>query len=99
MDWGWVYATLIRNTGWTFAQCWEQPAFEVFEFLEHLNQYPSADVVLRAVYCGKPKSRPSQKQSESDRQELGSILGPPQPLPENLRGLFDWIEQQDAPKK
>ncbi|MDP9050468.1 MAG: hypothetical protein M3O31_07050 [Acidobacteriota bacterium] len=103
LDWAWVYGTLIRNAGWTFAECWEQPACDVFEFLEHLAAYPPADVLMRLRYGIQP---PRAKRSQADGsrrdeniRELGSFLGPARPLPPHLRALAEWADTPENWKK
>ena len=97
MDWSWVYGTLVRNAGWTFDQCDEQPVDRVFEFLEHLSEYPSADVILAARYL-KPKAKKKISEQEFFGQvpELQSMLGngAAQPIPDDLRDSLAWMEQQ-----
>jgi hypothetical protein len=94
MDWGYLYGTLVRNAGWTFYECSEQPAIDVFEFLDHLAAFPP-DYVILAGYYGVPK-RPETKRQAAMEQEglkaLSAVMGPAQPLPEHIRKMIDWAE-------
>lgn len=92
-----MYGTLIRNAGWTFAECGEQPACDVFDFLEHLQEYPPDYVILAAVHL-KPKSaklKPlTEEQMAEQSQQLRSMM-PTAPVPAHLRELVEWSKQQD----
>jgi hypothetical protein len=91
-----VYGTLIRNAGWTFAECGEQPACDVFDFLEHLQEYPPAYVILSAVHM-KPKAKKAvvltdEAMQEQSRQMRATM--PTAPLTPHLRELIAWNQQQ-----
>jgi hypothetical protein len=92
-DWGWLYGTLVRNAGWTFAECDEQPAVAVFEFLDHLEDCPP-DYVILANYYGTPKRRYSkrapEKAPEEGRQVVQAMLGPSRKMPDKVRELLQW---------
>jgi hypothetical protein len=93
-----VYGTLIRNTGWTFAECGEQPACDVFDFLEHLEEYPPDYVILAAVHL-KPKAAKlkalTEEQMAEQSQHLRSMM-PTAKAPPHLLELVEWAKQQDA---
>ena len=96
-----MYGTLIRNTGWTFQQCGEQPAVSCFDLLEHLADYPPDYIVLARHYGTgvPPKKQASSVEADpstSDRQAAAGILGPSRPLPAELRSLVDWAENIGA---
>jgi hypothetical protein len=93
-----VYGTLIRNAGWTFAQCWDQPACDVFELLEHLQEYPPDYLILAAVHL-KPKPQKKKPltdaEREAQREEMRSVFGRSAPVPQDLRDLVAWAAEQD----
>ena len=89
MDWAWVYGTLIRNAGWTFAQCDEQPAADVFTFLEHLADHPPDYVILAAVHL-KPKG--PGKLTDTEAAIASELFGPAQPMPAHIREQIEWAE-------
>lgn len=91
MDWGWLYGTLIRTAGWTFEQCGEQSACDVFGYLEHLAEHPPEYLILAAVHMErKPKQMPPQE----TRQGLSSLMGAPQSMPKAMMDLVAWAESQ-----
>ena len=93
-----MYGTLIRNAGWTFAECWEQPACDVFDFLEHLGEYPPDYVILEAVHLKlKQKKMPVLTESAmaEQSQQLRSMM-PTAPLPQHLRDLVNWSKEQHS---
>jgi hypothetical protein len=94
LDWRWIYGTLIREAGWTFAVCGDQPSCDVFEFLEFVEDYPGADASLRS-FCGiKPRTnvRESAQQGKSVAAEIGSFLGPARPMPAHIREQLEWAQ-------
>jgi hypothetical protein len=92
-----VYGTLIRNAGWTFAECGEQPACDVFDFLEHLQDYPPDYVILAAVHL-KPKAAKAKTLNDAEMaeqsQQLRSMM-PTAKAPQHLLELVEWSKQQD----
>ena len=84
-------------------ECWEQPAAEVFDFLEHLGEHPPAYLILSAVHL-KPKPKPgrvNQLEFRRDLPELHSMLGQgaPMPVTPEMRDAIDWMKRQQQRMK
>ena len=93
-----MYATLVRNAGWTFAECGDQPACDVFDFLEHLQEYPPDYIILAAVHGVKPKAVKPKAMTEEQMAEQSRHLRatlPTAPVPPHLRELVQWSKKQD----
>jgi hypothetical protein len=93
MDWGWVIGSLVRNAGWTFQQCWEQAADEVFAFLEHLADFPPDYVILARHYgTGNPAKRTPGTMVAATVRDLGAAFGPATPIPADVLSIIHWAE-------
>ena len=92
-----MYGTLIRNAGWTFAECGEQSACDVFDFLEHLQEYPPDYVILAAVHM-KPKPKKAKRMTDEEMREQSQQMRamlPTAPIPPAMRELVEWGREQD----
>lgn len=92
VDWAAIYAQAIRATGWTFEQCREQGAGEVFALLQHLSDQPPTHLVLAARYGLKSKAKGGPAPTQSDAAEVAQMLGGgvQSGLPERLARHREW---------
>jgi len=92
MDWGELYATLIRNTGWTVLQCDEQPYFDVLDVLRDIELMPPDYVLLAAERGILRKATAQTEVSQKDQSQIAQLLGGPvsSGIPEDIQNLIHW---------
>lgn len=95
-----MYATLVRNAGWTYAQCREQCAIDAFDFLNHLAEHPPDYVILAAVHMERKSKRGNEAETSKDLHELGAMMGSGmEAAPDDFGDTVAWAEAMQGKLK
>jgi hypothetical protein len=94
MDWSWIYATVSRNTGWTYRKVGKQPACDIFKLLEHLAEYPPSYLIDAAVHLKQPSKVPREEDRRTAREAMSSVMGGAGQLPDHFKNLMEWEAKQ-----
>lgn len=93
MDWRWAFGTVIRNTGWTYDQCRQQCAIDVFELLEHLGEHPPAYMILAALHLKPKAASVGEMDFAGQMHEVSAMMGGDvESPPDDFGDTVAWVE-------